>query len=96
MNANPSAFVKAISNKENEMCCLFYHDARMRKTFKTYSEFGCFNATYKVNDLRMPLYIMLVQKNGNGQSENVALWLVADETEGMITQMDQLKNGPIV
>ncbi|KAH3715749.1 hypothetical protein DPMN_058461 [Dreissena polymorpha] len=86
MNANPGAFVKVISNEDNEMRGLFYQDARMRKTFEAYPEFVCIDATYKVNDLRMPLHIMLVT-NGNGQSEIVALWLVTDETEGMITQM---------
>ncbi|KAH3779348.1 hypothetical protein DPMN_157150 [Dreissena polymorpha] len=83
MNANPCAFVKVISNDDNEMRGLFYQDARMKKTFEAYPEFVCIDATYKVNDHRMSLYIMLVE-NGNGQSDIVALWLEADETEGMI------------
>ncbi|XP_053376767.1 zinc finger SWIM domain-containing protein 3-like [Mercenaria mercenaria] len=86
LSTNLGAFVKVISNDENEMRGLYFQDQRMRQTFESYPEFICVDATYKVNDLRMPLYILLVE-NGNGQSEVVGIWLVADETEDMITQM---------
>ena len=89
LSQNPGAFVKIISNEQNEMRGLFFQDNRMRQTFKAYPEFICIDATYKVNDLRMPLYILLVE-NGNGQSEIVGLWLVADETEDMINTMVEL------
>ena len=37
----------------------------------------------------MPLSILLIE-NGNGQSEIVGMWLVADETEEMMTEMIKL------
>ena len=57
----------------------------MRYIFQTYPESLYRDATYKVNDLRMPLYLALIE-NGNGQSEIVGMWLVADETEEMMTE----------
>ncbi|KAH3718202.1 hypothetical protein DPMN_061001 [Dreissena polymorpha] len=56
----------------------------MRDLFQTYPGFLCKDATNKVNDFRMPLYVLLIE-HGNGQSEVVGMWLVADETEEMIT-----------
>lgn len=38
-----------------EMTGLFFQDERMRQVFSEYPEFLCVDATYKVNDLRMPL-----------------------------------------
>ena len=46
----------------------------------------CVDATYKVNDLRMPLYLLIVE-NGNGQSEIVGIWVVANESEETIQAM---------
>ena len=80
------AYVKLVTDENNEMRGLFFQDARMRDIFQAYPEFICIDATYKVNDLRMPLYILLIE-NGNGQSEIVGMWLVADETEEMMTEM---------
>ena len=61
----------------------------MRDIFQTYPEFLCIDATYMVNDLRMPLSILLIE-NGNGQSEIVGMWLVVDESEEMMTEMIKL------
>ena len=83
------AYVKLLTTEERELRGIFFQDARMRETFEAYPELLCIDATYKVNDVRMPLYILLVQ-NGNGQSEVVCVWLVADETEEMISEMVNL------
>ena len=34
------------------------------------------DSTYKLNDLRMPIYLFVVE-DGNGETEIVALWMVA-------------------
>ena len=47
------------------------------------------DTTYKLNKLRMPLYLMLVV-NSNGQSEIVATFLTTLETEEVITKMVQV------
>lgn len=89
LSACNGAYVKLMTNENSELRGLFFQDARMREIFQAYPEFLCIDATYKVNDLRMPLYILLVE-NGNGQSEIVGMWLVADETEEMMTEMIKL------
>ena len=44
------------------------------------------DATYKLNELRMPLYLMIVL-DGNGQSKIVAVFLTSLETEVAISKM---------
>ena len=83
------AFVKLQTNNmtENpELTGLFYQDERMRQVFAEYPKFLCVDATFKVNDLRMPLYILILE-NGNGQSEIVGIWVVANESEETIQAM---------
>ena len=46
------------------------------------------DATYKLNELRMPVYLMLVI-DSNGQSEIVGIFLTVSETEEAITKMVQ-------
>ena len=50
----------------------------MRSTFSAYPELLLIDATYNLNDLRIPLYV-LMNVDGNGESEVIALWLVATE-----------------
>ena len=58
----------------------------MRKMFSAYPEIILIDATYKLNDLRLPLYVMMVE-DGNGESEIVGLMLVADEQRDNIKQI---------
>ena len=58
----------------------------MRDMFECYPEILLVDATYKLNDLRLPLYVMLVV-DGNGESEIVGLMLAADERRETIRQM---------
>ena len=44
------------------------------------------DATYKLNELRMPLYLMMAIDD-NGQSEIVAIFLTSVETKPVITDM---------
>lgn len=44
------------------------------------------NATYKLNELRMPLYLMMVV-DSNGQSEIVVMFFTLVETKQVITDM---------
>ena len=57
--------IQTHGSPENTMTGLFFQDARMRQVFEEYPEFLCVDATYKVNDLRIPLYL-LITENGNG------------------------------
>ena len=43
----------------------------------TYPELLLIDATYKLNDLQMPLYVLM--NDGNGESEIICLWLTQCE-----------------
>lgn len=60
----------------------------MSLTFAAYPEILMVDATYKLNELRMPLYLLIVI-DSNGQSEIVAMYLTSLETEDAITKMVQ-------
>ena len=65
---------------------LFFQDAGMKYNFECYPEVLMVDATYKLNELRMPLYLMMVI-DGNGQSEIIAMFLTLLETKQAITDM---------
>ena len=58
----------------------------MRNMFSAYPEIILVDATYKLNDLRLPLFVMMVV-DGNGESEIVGLMLTADEQNETIKMM---------
>ena len=89
LSKNNGAYVKLQTNGETqnpELSGIFNQDERMRQVFSEYPEFLCVDATYKVNDIWMPLYLLIVE-NGNGQSEIVGVWIVANESEETIQSM---------
>ena len=59
---------------------LYYQDKLMKFNFQSYPEVLMIDPTYKLNDLRMPLYILLIV-DGNGQSEVVSMCLTSLETK---------------
>ena len=58
----------------------FFKDHESRQCFSSYPELVCVDATYKLIELRFPLYIMSVEDD-NGQSEIVAAFMVLQETD---------------
>ena len=60
----------------------------MKFNYQCYPEVLMVDSTYKLNDLRMPLYIMLIV-DGNGQSEVVSQCLTSLETKEAISKMVQ-------
>ena len=60
----------------------------MKLNFASYPEVLMTDATYKLNDLRMPLYLIMIV-DCNGQSEIIATFLTVFETEDAITKMVQ-------
>ena len=50
---------------------LFFQDGLVKSTFAAFPVLLLINATYKLNDLRMPLYLMMCV-DGNGNSEIVS------------------------
>ena len=65
---------------------IYFQTEEMKDTFKSYPEILFIDATYKLNDLRMPLYVLLTV-DGNGESEMVCLWIVQNEEKGLITSL---------
>ena len=80
------ANVEVYIDDENNFKALFYQDKDMRDMFQCHPEILLVHATYKLNDLRLPLYVMLVV-DGNGKSEIVGLMSAADERQETIRQM---------
>lgn len=74
-----NATVKVIKDG-NELDCVFFQDARMKKFFDAYPEVVMFDGTFKLNDRRMPLVILLVI-DGNGESQIAGLCVVRSEND---------------
>lgn len=70
--------VKVITNNQNELEMIFFQDYRMKKFFEMYPDLIMFDGTYKLNDRRMPLVVLLVV-DGNGESQIAGLFIVKSE-----------------
>ncbi|XP_065320007.1 uncharacterized protein LOC135927766 [Gordionus sp. m RMFG-2023] len=75
-----------IHEENNELMGIFYQDIAMRHFVKCYPEVLFIDATYKLNNLGMPLFILMVI-DGDGQSQIAALWLVKGETYKCVKTM---------
>ena len=76
------------TDDDNTFMELFFQDPLMKSSFASYPEIIFIDATYKLNELRMPLHLMLVV-DGNGQSEIVMMFITTVETEIAITNLVQ-------
>lgn len=70
----------------NELQGIFIQDDRMRRYFELYPELLLMDATYKLNDRRMPLFLMLVV-DGNGESQIAAMFIIKSENYNIISKM---------
>ncbi|CAK9301926.1 unnamed protein product, partial [Gordionus sp. m RMFG-2023] len=68
-----------IIEENNQLMGIFYQDSNMSHNLKFYPEVLFIDATYKLNNIGMPLFILLVI-DSHGQSQIAALWLVKGET----------------
>ena len=71
---------------DGTMTGLYYQDRHMMRMFERYPEVILMDATYNLNNNRMPLYLM-VTMDGSGQSEIVMACVTQLETEDAIQQM---------
>ena len=62
---------------------IFFQDEEMKQAFSAYPELLCIEATYKLLELRFPLYIMLIE-DVNGHSEVAAEFLLLEESKVLI------------
>ncbi|CAK9301941.1 unnamed protein product [Gordionus sp. m RMFG-2023] len=79
------AVVEILEN-DSELLGIYFQDASMLHYLKYYPEVIFIDATYKLNNLGMPLFILLVI-DSHGQSQIVALWLVKAESYFCVKNM---------
>ena len=75
LDCRTDVFVQYVTDTANKVQDIFIQDETMKKLFEQSPEVILVDATYKTNDLRMPLYLMLVI-DSNGESEIVAAFVV--------------------
>ena len=62
-------------SKENEFLRILYQDKYMKNLYNVFPEILLVHATYKLLDLYIPVYLLLVV-DGNVLSETVALFIL--------------------
>jgi zinc finger SWIM domain-containing protein 3 len=86
MNKIPNARIKVSVNEDNELLGILFQDERMARIYEKYPELLLIDATYKLNNRRIPLFILLVV-DGNGESEIACLWFIKSESKECISPM---------
>lgn len=81
----PGAIVEYITD-DNNFKAIFFQDETMKLSFKNFPEVILVDATYKTNNMRM-LWYFILSVDGNGQSEIVALFLLTQEEEIMLSSV---------
>ena len=78
--------VDVMVDNENNFKALFYDNLYMENMFDKFPEMILADATYKLLDLRLPAYLLLVI-DGNGFSEIAVLFLVEEESKEVISSV---------
>lgn len=75
--------VEVIIDSEDNFKGLLYMDSYMKNMYTKFPELLLVDATYKLLDLRMPVFLLLCV-DGNGLSEIVCMFFLAEETKQVI------------
>lgn len=86
MQQIPNSRVKVAVNENNELLGILFQDERMAMLYNKYPELLLVDATYKLNNRRIPLFILVVV-DGNGESEIACLWFIKSESKDCIGPM---------
>ena len=78
--------MEIFTDDQNTFTGLFFQDGIMKAVFAAYPEVLLVDATYKLNELRMSVYLFLVI-DSNGQSEIIGVFITLLETAGSIQKM---------
>ena len=89
MKKDKGTMVELVVNDKSELNAVFYQTNSMKVSFNNYPGLLLIDATYKLNDLRMSLYVLMTVE-GNGESVIVALWIVANEEKHTISTLMDL------
>ena len=79
LQKDPNSTIEVMVNKDNDSKCLFYQDEKMKTVLAMFPELLMVDATYKLLDLKQPVYVLLAI-DGHSLSEIVGLFIVAEET----------------
>ena len=80
------SIVEILCDEDKNLVGIVFQDGIMKSTFAAFPEILLIDATYKLTDLRMPVYLMMVV-DGNGQSEIVCVFVTVLETEESMNKM---------
>ncbi|XP_014674333.1 PREDICTED: uncharacterized protein LOC106814532 [Priapulus caudatus] len=89
MQKYKDATVEVCIDENSVLQAIYFQTREMQQSFEAYPELLFLDATYKLNDLRMPLYVLMTE-DGNGESEIVCLWLVVREDHVTIQKMVEI------
>ena len=78
--------MEIFTNDQNTFTGLFFQDGIMKAVFAAYPEVLLVDATYKLNELRMPVHLFLVI-DSNGQNEIIGVFITLLETAGFIQKI---------
>ncbi len=85
------ASVEVRCDADKNLKGIFFQDQAMMEAFQAYPELVCIDATYKLLELRLPVYSMLCE-DSNGLSEIIAVCLlVQEDTESMTWMVESFK-----
>ena len=89
LKRNKGATVELLIDDENNFKGLFYQDNYMKNIYSKFPELLLVDATYKLLDLRLPVYLQLCV-DGDGLSEIAGMFILAEETKDVIKAAVQL------
>lgn len=78
--------IKVFANEDRELEGIFFQDLLMRQYFARFPDFLLFDATYKLNDRRMPLAIMMVVDN-HGESQIAGVFILKTENGQYLVEL---------
>lgn len=79
MSKVPGAKVRVVRDENNSLKAIYFQDKRMLQLFDKYPQVICYDATYRMNNRNMPVFIQTII-DGNGQTEIVSIWICESES----------------
>lgn len=80
MKSIPDATINVAYDEETkQLIGVYFQDARMQAVFEKFPELVIFDATYKLNNYKLSLFVLLAV-DGNGESEVIAFFIIQSES----------------
>lgn len=86
MQAIDGAVYEIFTDENNELQGIFFQDERMKAVFDHFPDVLLFDATYKLNDRRMPLGVGMVI-DGNGESQVAGFFIMKSENSDILVKL---------